>query len=58
MVPERKRDGNFLKNRKIHGENNVLGAAQRQKKIYRFDVHAEYEGNCGSVGYDKQCSLV
>ena len=31
----------------IHGE----------KKIYGFDVHAGLEGNNGSFGYGKQCSL-
>ena len=39
MEPERKRDWNFTKDRKIHGESNVWSADQRQKKIYGFDVH-------------------
>ena len=39
-------------------ENNVWSAALRRKKIYRFDVHAGFEGNYGSVRYGKQCSLV
>ena len=43
MVPERKCDGNFVKDRKIHGESNVWSTAQRQKKINRFDVHAGLE---------------
>ena len=30
----------------------------QQKKIYRFDVHAWFEGNNRSVGYGKQCLLV
>ena len=33
-------------------------AAQRQIKIYRFDVHAGFEGSHGLVDYGKQCSLV
>ena len=49
---------NFTKDGKIHGESNVWSAAQRQKKIYGCDVHAGLEGNYGSVGYSKQCSLV
>ena len=32
MVPERKRDGNFRKDRKIHGESNVWSTAQNQKR--------------------------
>ena len=36
----------------------MWSAAQRQKKIYEFDVHAGFEGNHISVGYGKQCSLV
>ena len=42
-MPERKRDGNFMKDRKIHGESNVWSTAQRQRKIYKFDVHAGFE---------------
>ena len=34
-----------MKDRKIHGESNVWSTVQRQKKIYRFDVHAEFEVN-------------
>ena len=53
-MPERKRYWNFTKNRKIHGESNVRGTAQRQKKIYGFDVLVVFEykhrsdsyGNC------------
>ena len=37
----------------------ICGVQQkRQKNIYRFDVHAGFEGNCRSIGYGKQCSLV
>ena len=43
MVPERKRDGNFIKNRKIHGDSNVWSIAQRQKIIYIFDVDVGFE---------------
>ena len=32
MVPERKLDGNFTKDRKIHGKSNVWSTAQRQKR--------------------------
>ena len=32
--------------------------AQRQKKIYRFDVHAGFEENNRLVGYGKQWSFV
>ena len=32
------------KDKKIHGESNVWSAAQRQKNIYGFDVHAGFEG--------------
>ena len=46
-------DENFTKDRKIHGESNVWCTAQRQKKIYRFDIHAGFEGDYGSVGYGK-----
>ena len=49
---------NFTKDRNIHGESNVWSAAQRQKKIYAYDVHAGFEGNNRSVGNGKQCSLV
>ena len=38
MVPERKLDGNFLNDRKIHGERNVWSTAQRYKKIKGLDV--------------------
>ena len=38
MVPERKQDGKFTKDRKIHGESNVWSTAQRQKKINGFDI--------------------
>ena len=41
----------------IHDESNVWSAAQRQKKIYGFDVHSGFEGNYGSVDYGKQCLL-
>ena len=40
MVAKRKLDGNFTKDRKIHGESNVWSAAQRKKKIFEFDAHA------------------
>ena len=33
MVPERKQDGNFMKDGEIHGESNVLSTAQRQKQL-------------------------
>ena len=36
----------------------MWSAAQRQKNIYGFDVHAGFEGNYGSVGYGKQCCHV
>ena len=29
-----------------------------RKKIYRFDIHARFEGKYRSDGYDKQCSLL
>ena len=32
-----------MKDKMIHGENNVWSTAQRQKKIYGFDVHAGFE---------------
>ena len=35
----KKRDRNVTKDRKTHGEGNVWSTAQRQKKIYRFDVY-------------------
>ena len=47
-----------MKDRNINGESNVWSAAQRQKMIYGFDVHAGFEGSYGSVGNGKQCSLV
>ena len=47
-----------MRDREIHGESNVWSAALRQKKIYGLDVHAGFEGNYGSVGYGKLCSLV
>ena len=40
----------------IHGESNVRSTAQRQKKIYRFDVDIGLELNHRSVGYSKWCS--
>ena len=43
MVPERGQDGNFMKDRKIHGESNVRSTAQRQKNINGLDVHAGLE---------------
>ena len=54
----RKWDANFTMDRKIHCESNVWSIAERPKEIYRFDVHPGFEGNCGSVGYGKKCSLV
>ena len=39
MAPERKRDENFMKDRDLHGDSNAWCTAQRQKKIYGFDVH-------------------
>ena len=36
-----------MKDRNIHGECHVWSAAKRQKNIYRFDVHAGFEGNYG-----------
>ena len=50
VVLERKRDGNFMKDRKIYGENNVWGAAQRLKKIDVFDIEVGFELNHGSIG--------
>ena len=47
-----------MNDRKIQGESNVRSAAQRLRKIYRFDIHAGLEGNYISAGYGKQCSLV
>ena len=41
----------------IHGDSNVWSTAQRQKKIYEFDVHAWFELNYGSVCYGNQCSF-
>ena len=32
-----------MKDRKIHGESNVLSRAQSQKKICGFDAHAGFE---------------
>ena len=32
-----------MKDRKIHVEGNVWSTAQRQKKIYGFDVHVGFE---------------
>ena len=32
-----------MKDRKIPGESNVWSTAQRQKKIYRYDVHAGFD---------------
>ena len=46
-----------MKDLMIHGESNVWSAAQRQQKIYGFDVHARFEVRNRSVGYGKQCSL-
>ena len=43
MVLEIKCDGNFMKDRKIHGESYVCSTAQTQKKIYGFDVHVGFE---------------
>ena len=43
MVPERKRDGNFMKDRNIHSVSNMWSAAQRHKKIYRFGVNVWFE---------------
>ena len=34
-----------MMDRKIHGESKLWSAAERQKKIYGFDVHAGFEGN-------------
>ena len=44
--------------RNIHGESNVWSTVQRHKHIYRFDVHAGFEGKYRSVGYGNQCFLV
>ena len=58
MVPDRKCNGMLTKDRKMHGESNVWSTAQRQKKIYGFDVHAGFEGNHRSVVNGKQCSMI
>ena len=42
-MPDRKCDGNFMKDRKIHGESIVWSAAQCQKRIYGYDVHVGFE---------------
>ena len=38
MVPERKRNGNFIKEREIHGESNMLITAETLKKRQGLDV--------------------
>ena len=43
MVPEGRLNGNFTKDRKIHGESNVWSTAQ--EKILEFDVHTGFEWN-------------
>ena len=43
MVPESKRDLNFMSDREIRGESNVWSTAERLKKICGFDVHAGFE---------------
>ena len=57
MVSERKGDGNFMKDRKIHSGSNVWSTSLRKKNIYGFDVNAGFD-ETGSVGYGKQCLLV
>ena len=47
-----------MKDRKTHSQSNAWSAAQRHKKIYKYDVHAGHERNYGLVGHGKQCSLV
>ena len=32
-----------MKDREIHAESNVWSVAQRNKKIYEFDVHAGFQ---------------
>ena len=39
MVPGRKLDGKFMKDRNIHGKSTI----QRLKKINKFDIHAGFE---------------
>ena len=39
MVPERKRDGNFMKDRKIHVDSNVVKYSSKILNICRLDVH-------------------
>ena len=31
-----------MKDRKIHGESNLWSAAQRQKKVYRFEARVGF----------------
>ena len=70
MVPERNRDGNFTKDRKIHGKSNVWSVAQRLKKtstdlLFMLGLNEAIDqlAIVGyiiwlSVGYGKQCLLV
>ena len=58
IVPERKLDGNIMKDKEIHGEGNVWTTAQRQKETKGFDVVVGFDLNHRSVGYGKQCSLI
>ena len=52
-----RRDWDFTQDREIRRDQCVDNSSKTEK-IYRFDVHAGFEGNYGSVGYGRQCSLV
>ena len=40
----------------MHGDSNVWSAAQRQRNIYGFGIHAGFEGNYGSLAMTNSVS--
>ena len=58
MVPARKRDENYVKDREIHCGSDVWSTADLEKKAYRLDAHVELECSNRSLGYGKQCDLL
>ena len=56
-MPDRKRDGNFTKDKKIH-VRAMCGVQLKDRKRYADLMFMLFGSNNRSVGYGKQCSLI
>ena len=57
-MSERKLEGNFAKDREIHGESIVWSTAYRQKKSYELHADVGIEENNGSASWLLQAMCV